>query len=191
MTARTRSVRWAGNAVRGGGCKLDGGQDRSSSIGTVSRRIGLCAGIVLALAAGVLVGRLSMMGSARSAGGVVSADMGGWHSEGLAVAAVVVVTLILLAGRGFEAISCGDRREPSNVRPADLSQLSHELRTPLNAIIGFSEVMQHNMLGPIGHPRYEEYVRHISANGHELKRGIEQVLADAEAAARRDHVRVH
>jgi signal transduction histidine kinase len=156
----------------------------------LSRRLGLCAGLVLALAAGILFGRLSMMG-ARSKEGLFAADMGGWQSEGLAVAAVVVVALILMAGRGFEAISGVDRRESSNVQPADLSRLGHELRTPLNAIIGFSEVMQMRLLGPIGHPRYEEYVRHISDNGHELKRGIERVLADAEAVARQSHFRVH
>ena len=35
--------------------------------------------------------------------------------------------------------------------------MSHELRTPLNAIIGFSEVMTHEMFGPRGQPRYQEY----------------------------------
>ena len=37
--------------------------------------------------------------------------------------------------------------------------MSHELRTPLNAIIGFSEVMTHEMFGPVGSPRYLEYSR--------------------------------
>lgn len=210
MSARTRSVRWADGFARSnvpislqdrrahnefahGGTNLRRRPATTSGpkpVRFLSSRLGLCAGLVLALAGGVLVGRLSMMG-ARSTHATLAADMSGWHSEGLAVAAVVVVALILIAGRGFEAVAAPGQREPSNVRPADLSQLSHELRTPLNAIIGFSEVMQHGMLGPIGHPRYEEYVRHISDNGHELKRGIEQVLADAEAVARRSHARMH
>ena len=33
-----------------------------------------------------------------------------------------------------------------------LANISHELRTPLNAVIGFSEVMQQSLFGPLGHP---------------------------------------
>ena len=42
-----------------------------------------------------------------------------------------------------------------------LANMSHELRTPLNAIIGFGEMMQHQILGPIGVPAYKEYAQHI------------------------------
>ena len=35
--------------------------------------------------------------------------------------------------------------------------MSHELRTPLNAIIGFSEIMESGMFGPLGADRYQEY----------------------------------
>src|SRR5690606_20182156 len=38
-----------------------------------------------------------------------------------------------------------------------LANMSHELRTPLNAIIGFSEMMQRQLLGPIGTEKYIDY----------------------------------
>ena len=38
-----------------------------------------------------------------------------------------------------------------------LANMSHELRTPLNAIIGFAEVMESGIFGPLGSEKYEEY----------------------------------
>ncbi len=54
--------------------------------------------------------------------------------------------------------------------------MSHELRTPLNAIIGFSEVMTHEMFGPVGSPRYLEYSRLIHESGNHLLELINSVL---------------
>ena len=58
-----------------------------------------------------------------------------------------------------------------------LAQVSHELRTPLNAVIGFSDVMDSELLGPVGHPRYREYARHIRDCGRELLKSAEDTLA--------------
>ncbi len=58
-----------------------------------------------------------------------------------------------------------------------IARVSHELRTPLNAVIGFSDVMQSELLGPVGHPRYREYARHIRDSGRELLKSAEDTLA--------------
>lgn len=58
-----------------------------------------------------------------------------------------------------------------------MARVSHELRTPLNAVIGFSDVMQSELLGPVGHPRYREYVRHIGECGRDLLKSAEDTLA--------------
>ena len=58
-----------------------------------------------------------------------------------------------------------------------MARVSHELRTPLNAVIGFSDVMQSELLGPVGHPRYREYARHIGECGRELLKSAEDTLA--------------
>ena len=58
-----------------------------------------------------------------------------------------------------------------------LARISHDLRTPLNAVIGFSDVMQRELFGPLGHSRYQEYARHIRQSGDELLRATENTLA--------------
>ena len=61
---------------------------------------------------------------------------------------------------------------------ADLTaRVSHELRTPLNAVIGFSDVLEAELLGPVGHPRYREYARHIRDCSRELLKSAEDTLA--------------
>ncbi len=49
-----------------------------------------------------------------------------------------------------------------------LATMSHELRTPLNAIIGFSEIMEQQILGTIGSAQYASYAKAIRESGHHL-----------------------
>ncbi|MDY0009660.1 MAG: ATP-binding protein [Bdellovibrionales bacterium] len=57
-----------------------------------------------------------------------------------------------------------------------LANMSHELRTPLNAIIGFSEMIQRQLLGPVGNARYLEYVGGIRQSGEHLLDLINDIL---------------
>ena len=57
-----------------------------------------------------------------------------------------------------------------------LANMSHELRTPLNAIIGFSEVMQQQLLGPIGTEKYLDYITGIRESGEHLLDLISDIL---------------
>ncbi len=66
-----------------------------------------------------------------------------------------------------------------------LANMSHELRTPLNAIIGFADVMENEVLGPIGLPRYSEYARDIRLSGGHLLAMIDDILDMARLEARR------
>ena len=66
-----------------------------------------------------------------------------------------------------------------------LANMSHELRTPLNAIVGFSEMLEQQVLGPVGVPRYVDYARDIRASGGQLLTMIERMLDLAEAEAHR------
>src|SRR5690606_15783718 len=49
-------------------------------------------------------------------------------------------------------------------------------RTPLNAIIGFSELMESGLFGPLGSDRYEEYASDIHSSGKYLLGVINDIL---------------
>ncbi len=57
-----------------------------------------------------------------------------------------------------------------------LANMSHELRTPLNAITGFSDLMFREIFGPLGDPRYKEYVKDIADSGKHLFDLISDIL---------------
>ncbi|QKV18608.1 PAS domain-containing sensor histidine kinase [Oricola thermophila] len=70
-----------------------------------------------------------------------------------------------------------DKAEAANrAKSGFLANMSHELRTPLNAIIGFSEILQSGMFGPLGSDRYKEYVSDIHASGTFLLGVINDIL---------------
>jgi two-component system cell cycle sensor histidine kinase PleC len=69
------------------------------------------------------------------------------------------------------------RAEAANRSKSEfLANMSHELRTPLNAIIGFSEVLENQLFGPVGQPKYLEYARDIHRSGQFLLDVISDIL---------------
>ena len=70
-----------------------------------------------------------------------------------------------------------NRAEDANqAKSKFLANMSHELRTPLNAILGFSEIMESGMFGPLGADKYLEYCRDIRESGQYLLEVINDVL---------------
>jgi len=69
------------------------------------------------------------------------------------------------------------RAEEANLAKSRfLASMSHELRTPLNAILGFSEVMNSEVLGPLANPTYKEYAGDIHRSGEHLLNLINEIL---------------
>jgi len=66
--------------------------------------------------------------------------------------------------------------EANQAKSKFLANMSHELRTPLNAIIGFSEIMESGMFGPLGAEKYREYCRDIRESGEYLLDVINDIL---------------
>ncbi len=79
-----------------------------------------------------------------------------------------------------------DRAEAANKAKSEfLANMSHELRTPLNAIIGFSEILQTRMFGPLGSEKYSEYADDINSSGKHLLGVINDILDMAKIEAGR------
>jgi two-component system cell cycle sensor histidine kinase PleC len=66
--------------------------------------------------------------------------------------------------------------EANQAKSKFLANMSHELRTPLNAIIGFSEIMESGMFGPLGAEKYNEYCTDIRGSGQYLLEVINDIL---------------
>jgi signal transduction histidine kinase len=85
------------------------------------------------------------------------------------VAALKGVTLNLAAARD-------EAQQANSAKSMLLANVSHELRTPLNAIIGFSDMMRHQVYGPLGHGKYEGYADDIQKSGQLLLDLINDLL---------------
>jgi len=66
-----------------------------------------------------------------------------------------------------------------------LANVSHELRTPLNAILGFSELLQRRLHGPLNEQQ-AEYVGHVHQSGQLLLTLVDDLLDLAVAEAGRE-----
>jgi PAS domain S-box-containing protein len=64
-----------------------------------------------------------------------------------------------------------------------LANMSHELRTPLNAVIGFSEIMESELLGPLGSAQYKSYAADIHESAQHLLTLINDILDVAKIEA--------
>jgi signal transduction histidine kinase len=71
----------------------------------------------------------------------------------------------------------------SQAKSQFLATMSHELRTPLNAVIGFSQLLEREIFGPLGDARYRDYVRTISESGTHLLNLINDVLDFSKSEA--------
>ena len=70
-----------------------------------------------------------------------------------------------------------DQAETANRTKSEfLAAMSHELRTPLNAIIGFSEMINSEIFGPIGIVKYREHASDINDSGQHLLDLINDIL---------------
>ena len=70
----------------------------------------------------------------------------------------------------------------SQAKSRFLANMSHELRTPLNAVIGFSEMIEGRIAGPLNE-RYREYATDIRMAGSHLLAVVNDILDLSKAEA--------
>lgn len=100
----------------------------------------------------------------------------GYRGTGTNIAEQVIAELSLRK-REAELLLHRDRAEEANRAKSEfLANVSHELRTPLNAIIGFSELMNHQILGNAGPDKYLGYAKNIHDSATHLLRLITDIL---------------
>jgi signal transduction histidine kinase len=71
----------------------------------------------------------------------------------------------------------------SRAKSEFLATMSHELRTPLHAVIGFADILESEPLGPVGAPKYREYVADILRSARHLLALISDILDFVKADA--------
>ena len=105
-----------------------------------------------------------------------------------------IATALALMGRSVEQARAKNRELEEARRAAEaansakssfLANMSHELRTPLNAVIGFAELIESEVFGPLGNERYAEYAADIRVSGHHLLDLINDLLDLSKAEANR------
>ncbi len=74
------------------------------------------------------------------------------------------------------ALARDQAKAANKSRSEFLAMMSHELRTPLNAVIGYSEIIKQETFGPVGSPKYREYVDDIHDSGCRLLSIINDIL---------------
>jgi signal transduction histidine kinase len=83
----------------------------------------------------------------------------------------------------FEAIHA-QLEATSRHKTQFVATMSHELRTPLNAIIGFSEVLEDELFGPLT-GKQRDYVHDLTEAGHQLLALVNDILDLAKVDAGR------
>jgi PAS domain S-box-containing protein len=82
-----------------------------------------------------------------------------------------------------------EARDARMAKSAFLATMSHELRTPLNAILGYTELMELGVAGPVNDGQVRQLER-ISASAWHLLSVIEEILTFSRVEAGREEIRI-
>ena len=69
-----------------------------------------------------------------------------------------------------------DAEKANRSKSAFLASMSHDLRTPLNSILGFIQLMEEEIYGPVGNEKYREYHKIIHGSATHLLWLVNEIL---------------
>lgn len=79
------------------------------------------------------------------------------------------------------------------VRASFIKRLSHEFRTPLSAVLGYSEMIEQEVLGPLAIAKYRDYaalIRHSGQHLLELVGGLADEIGQSAPAPRDEPIEI-
>jgi signal transduction histidine kinase len=116
-----------------------------------------------------LTGRRGVVGAIT----FISAESGQQYDE---TDLLLAQALASRAAMAVENARLFQRAEAANeAKSAFLATMSHEIRTPINAIIGYSDLLDAEIAGPLA-PRQREFLRRIEESSAHLLRLINDIL---------------
>jgi PAS domain S-box-containing protein len=131
-------------------------------------------------------GRLGAATHRKADGSAIAVDVVSHRLEFQQQQAVIMAALDITEQKRAEAEAHRAKEAAeaaSRAKSELLANMSHELRTPLNAIIGFSEIMQAGLFGPLGSPKYDSYIADIRHSAAHLLTVITDILDLAKIEA--------
>ena len=84
---------------------------------------------------------------------------------------------------------CTELLTANEARARFVATVSHELRTPLQVVMGYADLLQSGIPGPIP-PTSREHVAHIGRAAEHLLSIVEQILTFARLESRREQLRL-
>lgn len=81
--------------------------------------------------------------------------------------------------------ACEAAERANRGKSENINTLNHELRTPLNAVLGFADMIDREIHGPVGSPKYREYAGDIGATARHMLDLVNRLLDLARIEAGR------
>ena len=104
--------------------------------------------------------------------------------------AAIVHDISELASTRDQMARATESAELANRAKTDfLANMSNELRTPLNAIIGYAQLIEQEVIGPIGIETYTEYAEVIHSSGLHLLELIQDILDISKIEAKKQDLK--
>ncbi len=123
---------------------------------------------------------ITRIGAALSLSGDVQLMVNSWTLLALLLSNMFImlglIIVLVFKRRNQLRNLLAEAEHSSQIKTVFLSNMTHEIRTPLNAIIGFSEMMDNQVLGKIENEKYAEYIQDIHRSSKYLLGLVDDIL---------------